>query len=47
VEVPEQKDMYYFTGINISFRPSFGGGGSTGSRGYGKKGKYGCPTVPL
>ena len=43
----EQKDMYYFTGINISFRPSFGGGGSSGSRGYGKKGKYGCPTVPL
>ena len=21
----EQKDMYYFTGLNISFRPSFGG----------------------
>jgi len=44
----EQKDMYYFTGINISFRPSFGGsGGSSRSRGYGKKGKFGCPTVPL
>jgi hypothetical protein len=24
-----------------------GGGGSSRSRGYGKKGKYGCPTVPL
>jgi hypothetical protein len=44
-----QKDMYYFTGLNIMFRPSFGGGGggSSRSRGYGKKGKYGCPTVPL
>ena len=43
----EQKDMYYFTGINISFRPSFGGGANSHSRGFGKKGKYGCPTVPL
>jgi len=44
----EQKDMYYFTGINISFRSPFsGGGGSSRSRGYGKKGKFGCPTVPL
>ena len=43
----EQKDMYYFTGINIMFRPSFGGGGSSRNRGFGKKGKYGCPTVPL
>ena len=43
-----QKDMYYFTGINISFRPSFGSsGGSSRSRGFGKKGKFGCPTVPL
>ena len=40
-----QKDMYYFTGINISFRPSFGGGG--GGRGFGKKSKFGCPTFPL
>ena len=44
----KQKDMYYFTGLNIMFRPSFsGGGGSSRSRGFGKKGKYGCPTVPL
>ena len=43
----EQKDMYYFTGLNIMFRPSFGGGGSSRNRGFGKKGKYGCPTVPL
>jgi len=43
-----QKDIYYFTGINITFRPSFGsGGGSSRSRGFGKKGRYGCPTVPL
>jgi len=40
-----QKDNYYFTGINISFRPSFGGGGR--GRGFGKKSKFGCPTVPL
>jgi len=39
-----QKDIYYFTGLNISFRPSFGSGG--GNR-FGKKGKFGCPTVPL
>ena len=42
-----QKDIYYFTGLNISFRPSFGGGGGARSRGFGKKGKFGCPTVPL
>ena len=43
-----QKDMYYFTGINISFRPSVGGGGgSIRGRGFGKKGKFGCPNVPL
>lgn len=39
------KDIYYFTGINISFRPSFGGGG--GRNGFGKKSRFGCPTVPL
>ena len=43
-----QKDVYYFTGLNISFRPSFGGGGGGGrSRGFSKKGKFGCPTNPL
>lgn len=42
-----QKDIYYFTGINISFRPSLGGGGGARGRGFGKKGKFGCPTVPL
>ena len=41
-----QKDIYYFTGLTITFRPSFGGGGSR-NRSFGKKGKYGCPTVPL
>jgi len=44
----EQKDIYYFTGINITFRPSVGGGGGGfRSRGFGKKGKFGCPNVPL
>jgi len=43
---PAQKDNYYFTGINITFKPSFGGGGGS-YRGFGKKGKFGCPTVPL
>jgi len=44
-----EKDIYYFTGINISFRPSYGGGGGGGgrSRGFGKKGRFGCPNVPL
>lgn len=43
-----QKDTYYFTGLNISYRPSFGGGGGGArTRGFGKKGKFGCPTVPL
>ena len=45
----EQKDLYYFTGLNISFRPSFGNGGGGGGRGggFGKKGKFGCPNNPL
>jgi len=43
-----QKDIYYFTGLNLTFRPSFGsGGGGARSRGFGKKSKFGCPTVPL
>jgi len=43
-----QKDVYYFTGLTISFRPSFeGGAGGARSRGFGKKGRYGCPNVPL
>ncbi len=41
----KQKDMYYFTGLNIIFRPSSGGSGR--SRGFGKKGKFDCPKVPL
>lgn len=43
----EQKDIYYFTGLNISFRPSFGGGGGGRSRGFSRKGKFGCPNNPL
>ena len=43
---PAQKDIYYFTGINISFRPSFGNGGAGRSR-FGKRSKFGCPTNPL
>jgi hypothetical protein len=43
-----QKDNYFFTGLNISFRPSFGGGaGGSRRNGFGKKGRYGCPSVPL
>lgn len=42
-----QKDIYYFTGLNISFRPSFGSGGGGRSKSFGKKSKFGCPTVPL
>jgi hypothetical protein len=43
-----QKDIYYFTGLNITFRPSFGGGGGNSrGRSFGKKGKFGCPSVPL
>ena len=43
-----QKDNYFFTGLNLSFRPSFSGGAGGGRRnGFGKKGRYGCPTVPL
>jgi len=42
-----QKDVYYFTGLTLTFRPSFGGGGGRSGGGFGKKGKFGCPTVPL
>lgn len=45
-----QKDVYYFTGLNLTFRPSFGNGSGGGGGGYkysGKKSKYGCPSVPL
>jgi len=45
----KHKDMYYFTGLNISYRISGGGfsGGRTSNRWSGKKGRFGCPTVPL
>ncbi|HET9747365.1 MAG TPA: DUF6089 family protein [Chitinophagaceae bacterium] len=43
----EQKDIYYFTGLTISFRPSFGGAGGGHTKGFGRKNKFGCPTVPL
>ena len=39
------KDIYYFTGLNLTFKPSFGNGG--GGRGFGKRSRFGCPTVPL
>jgi hypothetical protein len=42
----KQKDVYYLTGLTLSFR--LGNGGVGGSyNGTGKKGKYGCPSVPL
>jgi opacity protein-like surface antigen len=43
----EQKDVYYFTGLSITFRPSFGSGGGGNGRGFGKKSKFGCPANPL
>ena len=42
----QQRDIYYFTGLNISFRLPFGSGGNGGG-GFGKKNKFGCPKVPL
>lgn len=41
----KQKDIYYFTGLNISYR--LGGGGSGSGLFNGKKGRFGCPKVPL
>lgn len=41
----QQKDTYYFTGINITYRLGSGGGGSS-YKISGKKNKFGCPTVP-
>jgi hypothetical protein len=37
---PSVKDLYYFTGLTISFRLSPGQGGGGGN---GKKSQYGCP----
>ena len=44
---PEQKDIYYFTGLNISYRLGNGGGGGSSYKFSGKKNKLGCPAVPL
>ena len=42
----EQKDMYYLTGLTLSFR--LGGGPLFGNGGGGKKRSgYGCPKVPM
>jgi hypothetical protein len=44
---PAQKDVYFFTGLNLSFRL---GGKSSGTGNYrysGKKSNLGCPTNPL
>lgn len=43
---PAQKDIYYFTGLNISYRLGNGGGGGS-YKISGKKNKFGCPAVPL
>jgi len=40
-------DIYFFTGVNLTFRPTIKGGGGKLYRSSGKKSKYGCPTVPL
>jgi hypothetical protein len=39
---PSQKDLYYLSGLTISFRLGEGGGLF-----HGGKGKYGCPKVPM
>ncbi len=42
----KQKDVYYFTGLNITYR--LGAGNSGGIFKSGRKGsRFGCPTVPL
>jgi opacity protein-like surface antigen len=40
----KQKDLYYFTGLTLSFRLGSSYGGTFA--GKGKKGNYGCPKVP-
>lgn len=40
-----KKDVYYFTGLNLSFR--LGNGSGRKYKFSGKKSKYGCPSVPL
>ncbi len=41
----KQKDIYYFTGINITYRIGNGGSSSGSFRFSGKKNKFGCPAV--
>lgn len=40
-------DIYYFTGLNLSYRFGSGSSGGGGIRINGKKSKMGCPSVPL
>jgi hypothetical protein len=40
----ETKDWYYFTGLHLTFRL---GGGYGKTDASGKRGKYGCPAVPM
>ena len=40
----KSKDWYYFTGLHLTFRL---GGGYGKTDASGKKGRYGCPTVPM
>ncbi len=41
----KQKDNYYFTGLNLSFR--LGGGSGGGPIRFSGKHKFGCPSVPF
>jgi hypothetical protein len=41
----KQKDIYYFTGLNLTYRLNSGNGG--GIFRPGVKNRMGCPTVPL
>ena len=43
----KQKDIYYFTGINLTIRLGSGSGGGGSFNISGKKSKLGCPSVPL
>ena len=44
---PAQKDVYFFTGLNLSFRLGGKSAGTSSYRYSGKKSNLGCPANPL